>query len=539
MPPKRGKKRKHQETTNGGGTNGNVALAPPDRDAWKGWVEMESEPAFFNVMLKEMGVRGAKVQEVLSIDEEGLAMLPRPVHALIFLFRYKTQDEQDQYTGAPQKHIWFANQVPDFACATIATLNIVNNIPGLQMGKELREFRELTKDMDPIERGREIDRFDFVRRIHNSFASENDILTADLHARGKIAKAKKKAAVEKAKATRQKNKVKDESDAEAPTRPTRAERASRRSRTPTIDTDASSTKSSKPTQKAVKSAKSSSEPDADGEFKLSGKGKARVTKLKGPCPPDSETDEDVKKQPRRSGRARKALNRDVYVAEAPEVHQSGFHFIAYMPIGDHVWKLDGLDYHPHDMGSFGVGGNGADGGTGDWLHLVAPVLQDRMQIASDEGEHGFTLLAVVHDSILEDRQELCCNIKTLQAIDKRLDNVYHDWRNLDEVKLQWKAETLLGPSNEYDVFNFDIDQVKVPKDIVDKLEGNDDLSQLIKLRQQSASRQTQIRSSMRDVGDAEERDAERAKHRRHDYGKFVRRWLGALADQGTLEDVLG
>lgn len=39
-------------------------------------MELTSYQAFFNVMLKEMGVRGAKVQEVLSIDEEGLAMLP-------------------------------------------------------------------------------------------------------------------------------------------------------------------------------------------------------------------------------------------------------------------------------------------------------------------------------------------------------------------------------------------------------------------------------------------------------------------------------
>ncbi|KAF2206916.1 hypothetical protein CERZMDRAFT_52182 [Cercospora zeae-maydis SCOH1-5] len=434
MPPKRGQKRKRQGTTHGHGPNGNVALAPPDRDTWQGWVEMESEPAFFNVMLKEMGVRGVKVQEMVSIDEDGLAM--RPVHALIFLFRYRTQDEQDQHTGIPQRHIWFANQVPDYACATIATLNIINNIPGLQMGEELREFRELTKDMDPIERGREIDRFDFVKRIHNSFARENDILTADVHAHGKIAKAKKKAT------------------------------------------------------------------------------------------------------PRRSGRARKAPNRDAYVSEAPEVQQSGFHFIAYMPVEDHVWKLDGLDYHPHDMGSFGLGGNGADGGSGDWMHVVAPVLQNRMQIAQDEGEISFTLLAVVHDSILDDHKELCTNIKTLQAIDKRLDNVYDDWRNLDEVRLEWKAETLVGPSKEYDIFNFDIDQAEVPKDIAEKLGGVDDLTHLIKLRRQSATRQTQIRSSMRETKEAEEQDAERAKHRRHDYGKFVKRWLGTLAGEGTLEGLL-
>ena len=32
--------------------------------------------AFFNVMLKEMGVRGVKVQEVYGLDDEMLAILP-------------------------------------------------------------------------------------------------------------------------------------------------------------------------------------------------------------------------------------------------------------------------------------------------------------------------------------------------------------------------------------------------------------------------------------------------------------------------------
>lgn len=247
MPPKR--KRNIDNLNGNNRVNGDLVLHPPDRETWTGWVEMESEPvcllsftsavptnstqAFFNVMLKEMGVRGAKVQEVLSIDEDMLAMLPcvlsftlsssislalsdfyadlceelltlpsQPVHALIFLFRYRTQDEQDQYSGSEQDHIWFANQVPDFACATVATLNIVNNIPGLQLGKDLRDFRDMTKDMDPISRGEKIDDFAFVKRIHNSFARENDLLTADVHAQEKIAKQKKKAATAKAQATK-------------------------------------------------------------------------------------------------------------------------------------------------------------------------------------------------------------------------------------------------------------------------------------------------------------------------------------------------
>ena len=29
---------------------------------------------------------------------------------------------------------------------------------------------------------------------------------------------------------------------------------------------------------------------------------------------------------------------------------AGFHFIAYVPIADHVWKLDGLERQPQKLG---------------------------------------------------------------------------------------------------------------------------------------------------------------------------------------------
>jgi ubiquitin carboxyl-terminal hydrolase L5 len=32
--------------------------------------------------------------------------------------------------------------------------------------------------------------------------------------------------------------------------------------------------------------------------------------------------------------------------------EAGFHFIALVPIGDHVWKLDGLERQPQRLGKF-------------------------------------------------------------------------------------------------------------------------------------------------------------------------------------------
>lgn len=56
------------------------------------------------------------------------------------------------------------------ACASVALLNIVNNIPDIQLGENLQAFKEFTKDFTPALRGDAIANFQFVKEIHNSFA---------------------------------------------------------------------------------------------------------------------------------------------------------------------------------------------------------------------------------------------------------------------------------------------------------------------------------------------------------------------------------
>lgn len=52
----------------------------------------------------------------------------------------------------------------------MALLNIVNNIPGIDLGENLRHFREFTMPFTPALRGDAINNFEFVKRVHNSFA---------------------------------------------------------------------------------------------------------------------------------------------------------------------------------------------------------------------------------------------------------------------------------------------------------------------------------------------------------------------------------
>ena len=52
----------------------------------------------------------------------------------------------------------------------MALLNIVNNIPSVDLGEHLQQFKEFTRSFTPALRGEAIGNFEFVKQIHNSFA---------------------------------------------------------------------------------------------------------------------------------------------------------------------------------------------------------------------------------------------------------------------------------------------------------------------------------------------------------------------------------
>ncbi|KAI7319536.1 hypothetical protein KC315_g9705, partial [Hortaea werneckii] len=494
---------------------------------WPGWVEMESEPAFFNVMLREMGVQGIKVQEIYELDENMLAFLSGPVHAFIFLFRYRDADAQSQSNGSCPKHVWFANQTPDYACASFALLNIVNNIPGLRLGKELQDFKDFTQDMNPLSRGDAVDDFAFVKRIHNSFARETDLLYADMQLWSKADKHKRQLAAAKAKETRAAKKAfKISPPSEDPGRANGVKPNGNSARTP------------KPTAK--KAAKSNLKgEDPDGDFQSS------TTPLK-----NGEEHNDEETAPRRSKREPKPRKHTYAVDEnatdeATATEEEGFHFIAYMPIQGHVWKLDGLDRHPQDLGSFGESGKddvhddgrgGAEGGRrrGDWKQLVIPELTARM--AQCETGIQFNLMAVLHDPLQSEREALAQNANSLQRIETALDGLAEGWRELEGGETL--GDTVTTSAAELGISGFEIEQAQIPGDVQTKLdEYAEDFLKLLALRGEIVAQQRPLRLAVRDAMTAVRGDDEKARHRRHDYTSFLRGWLGALAEGGVLADL--
>lgn len=333
-------------------------------------------------------------------------------------------------------------------------LNIVNNIPDLDLGQPLQSFKDFTQSFDPVARGYAIDSFDFVRKIHNSFARDTDMLAIDSQMKEKNVRMIKKQKTAAATAARV---------AKA------AEKA------------------------AERAAKASEQPSK------------------------------LRSNPLRKARTSNPL---VEAEDAEQEEESGFHFVAYMPIGNDVWKLDGLDSFPTTIGHTQPGQ--------DWLSVVQTTLSVRMA-EYEEGQIQFSLMAVVQDPVIEDRRALAQNVRSLRRLEAHLDEVSKDWRNFSVSDPEDK--TIFGPSEEYGLTEETIAKASQAEKTEHYLKSSCP-ENLTQARQELITNQAQRRAAVRDSQQAEVADAEESMHRRHDYGAFVKAWMQALVDNGALKSLL-
>ncbi|KAG8694880.1 hypothetical protein FRC09_009533 [Ceratobasidium sp. 395] len=151
-----------------------------DEDDSSGWQLTESDPGVFTELLKTLGVP-LVVDDLYSLDAESLAAL-QPLRALIFLFKWIGGGDEtgggrgkydDEFSG------FFAHQVVNNACATIAVLNGVCNIPSMKMGQELSDLVSFTTGMDSQTTGLAVTSSDFLRSAHNALSPPSVLSVSD------------------------------------------------------------------------------------------------------------------------------------------------------------------------------------------------------------------------------------------------------------------------------------------------------------------------------------------------------------------------
>lgn len=74
---------------------------------------------------------------------------------------------------------FFAHQVVNNACATLAVMNAIGNIPSLPMAQELTDLINFSAGMDPQTRGMVVTSSDWLREAHNALSPPSAISLED------------------------------------------------------------------------------------------------------------------------------------------------------------------------------------------------------------------------------------------------------------------------------------------------------------------------------------------------------------------------
>ncbi|BES98701.1 ubiquitin carboxyl-terminal hydrolase isozyme [Nesidiocoris tenuis] len=139
------------------------------------WCLIESDPGVFSELIKEFGCTGVQVEEIWSLDSGQFVDL-KPVHGLIFLFKWIADDEPSGsvINDSRLEKIFFAKQVINNACATQAILSVLFNCkhPDLSLGPTLSELKDFCQSFDANMKGLTLSNSETIRQVHNSFARQ-------------------------------------------------------------------------------------------------------------------------------------------------------------------------------------------------------------------------------------------------------------------------------------------------------------------------------------------------------------------------------
>lgn len=147
------------------------------------WVPLESNPEVMTKFLHKLGVpKKWSVVDVYGLDPELLAIVPKPVLALIMLYpvtiKNDKTEEEDEATKDSKNDVsdsvYHMKQCISNACGTIALVHsIANNLDTLQLEDGfLKTFLDETKGLSSAERGERLIKAQGIIDIHMESAQE-------------------------------------------------------------------------------------------------------------------------------------------------------------------------------------------------------------------------------------------------------------------------------------------------------------------------------------------------------------------------------
>ena len=141
------------------------------------WYPIENNPSILTQLIKNIGVKGIQVEEILSL--ESLENLNTPIYGLIFLSKYI---ENKSYTpnilSTWDKDLFFSKQIIENVNAIQSLLEIIfNNDDKIDLSPDLKELKLSMNEMNPITKGLTITNCEKIKNEQNKLIS----LTNDLN----------------------------------------------------------------------------------------------------------------------------------------------------------------------------------------------------------------------------------------------------------------------------------------------------------------------------------------------------------------------
>lgn len=146
------------------------------KELTEGWLELESDPGLFTLLLEDFGVKGVQVEEIYDLNKS----LDSPVYGFIFLFRWveerrsrrKIVEQTETFVKDEDivNNIFFAQQMVPNSCATHALISILLNCPNIHLGETLTRLKTHTHGMSPENKGWAIGNTPELACAHNSHA---------------------------------------------------------------------------------------------------------------------------------------------------------------------------------------------------------------------------------------------------------------------------------------------------------------------------------------------------------------------------------
>uniref|UniRef100_A0ACB8EHU8 Ubiquitin carboxyl-terminal hydrolase bap1 n=1 Tax=Sphaerodactylus townsendi TaxID=933632 RepID=A0ACB8EHU8_9SAUR len=143
----------------------------------KGWLELESDPGLFTLLVEDFGVKGVQVEEIYDLQSK----CQGPVYGFIFLFKWIEErrsrrkvstlvDETSVIDDDIVNNMFFAHQLIPNSCATHALLSVLLNCSNVDLGPTLFLMKEFTNGFSPESKGYAIGNAPELAKAHNSHA---------------------------------------------------------------------------------------------------------------------------------------------------------------------------------------------------------------------------------------------------------------------------------------------------------------------------------------------------------------------------------